>query len=108
MLGQNIRSDSMYLLFEWDVVYSMLTIVVTDELKENDSEYVVKCCFEKLDERRNSDSGESEDDWENNVNEYASKVKYWIKDYLTTSSNFLGYSLVAAFHSETRDDAQIL
>ena len=94
-LLENVVDESRYLLFEWDVVSSTLTIVVTDDLRENDSRYVVKCLMSAL-------------DGEVNAIEYASTIKYWIKDYLTTDSEFLKYSLVAVFHSKTRSKVELL
>lgn len=107
MLDSNIVEGSMYLLFEWDVVYSMLTIVVCDESKEMDSKHVVKCSFLGLDTEMNNDDL-SEDEWEAKVDEYAQGVKQFIADYLSTCSGFLKYSLIAAFHSESRDKSELV
>jgi hypothetical protein len=38
------------LIFLWDVVYAMLTVVYTDESMAHDAHHVVKCHFIKLDE----------------------------------------------------------
>ena len=107
LLDENIVNESMYLLFEWDSVYSMLTVVVTDEAKETDSVNVVKCSFPALDEEMNSLDA-SDEIWEKIVNEYASSVSFWIKDYLSVCSKFLNYSLVAIFHNESRENSQLL
>lgn len=107
LLEQNIVTESRYLLFEWDSVYSMLTVVVTDDTKENDSVHVVKCLFPALDEEMNTLEVD-EDEWEKVVDEYASSVKFWLKDYLSVCSNFFNYSLLAAFHNETREQCQLL
>ncbi len=104
----NIKDESLFFLCEWDCVYSMLTLVVTDDKKENDSPIVVKCCFTGLDAKFQKISQSSEDEWENTVNSYSQKVRDWIKDYLTTCSSFTSYSLVAAFHSEDRSASELL
>ncbi|VUD69059.1 hypothetical protein TDB9533_04423 [Thalassocella blandensis] len=108
LLYKNITDTSLYYLCEWDVVYSMLTIVVTDEPKENDSQYVVKCCFNALDVKFQEIQSSSEDNWEATVSQYADNLRSWIKDYLTTCPGFMNYSLVAAFHSEDRSASKIL
>jgi len=107
-LPKNVKDESRYMLFEWDVVYSILTIVVTDDAKEYDSPMVVKCCFSGLDDLTQAVQAKSENEWERYVNDYAEKVKYWIKDYLTTCPGFMNYSLVATFHCEDRSNCVLL
>jgi len=94
-LSDNVDDESRYFLFEWNVACSTLTIVVTDDSRENDSQYVVKCLMSALDDDKKSI-------------EYVSMIKYEIKDYLTTSSEFLKYSLVAVFHSGSRGKVDLL
>jgi len=107
-LADNINDDSRYLLFEWDVVYSLLTIVVTDDRKENDAIHVVKCSFTGIDSKFNAKDDIPDNDWENRVNEYAQDIKFWIKDYLSLCNGFLDYSLVAAFHCKNRASIELL
>lgn len=87
LLQTNINNESLYLLFEWCASSSVLTIVVTDSSKKNDSQHVVKCTFTTL---------ESED------------IQYWIRDYFTTCASFMNYSLVAAFHCNKRSESTLL
>ncbi|MCK7597397.1 hypothetical protein M0G74_08970 [Microbulbifer sp. CAU 1566] len=108
LLEKNIRDDSRYLLFEWDVVYSMLTIVVTDDAKEKDSQYVVKCQLTAIDKKLTPENTQPNSEWESRVSEFAEDVQYWIKDYLTTCAPFLNYSLIAAFHRESRASCTLL
>lgn len=108
LLELNLRDDSMYLLFEWDVVYSTLTIVVTDESKEKDSGHVIKCSFPELDREMNTVSEDTDNAWESRVNAHAKQVEFWIRDYLTTCTPFLNYSLIAAFHCESRDTIKLI
>jgi len=105
-IPDNVTNESRYFLFEWDVVCSTLTIVVTDDSKENDSKIVVKCLMSVLDENTNTNKSESA--WSDKTAEYAQLVKYWIKDYLTTCSDFMKFSLVAVFHSESRENTELL
>lgn len=107
LLDQNIRDESMYFLFEWDSVCSMLTVVVTDKNKEKDSPHVVKCSFAAFNVKINN-LGVSDKERENNVNEYSASVKFWIKDYLSICTRFFGYSLIAIFHNESRETTQLL
>ncbi len=87
LLHTNINDESLYLLFEWCAASSVLSVVVTDSTKKIDSPQVVTCSFSRL---------ESED------------LQYWLGDYFTTCESFMRYSLVAAFHSQTRAASALL
>jgi len=91
LLENNIRDDSRYLLFGWDAGASTLTIVVTDDDKVHDSRDVVQCHFA---------TGDQPLDVED--------IQFWIKDYLTTCAPYLQYSLIAAFHRESRENCTLL
>jgi hypothetical protein len=95
-LGRNFNNDSMFLLFEWDKDTSTLTVVVTDQAKQYDSNIVVECKFNALAEM------------ELQADQLADNIHYWIKDYLTTCDSFFQYSLVAVFHAEQRSKAVLL
>lgn len=103
LLSINVVNESRYLMFEWDKSYSTLTIAVTDHTKEHDSELVVRCQMTGLNKEMQSIQELSAEDWDKKVNAYSFDVKYSINNYLTTCNEFLRYSLIAAFHSETRD-----
>jgi hypothetical protein len=47
----NITDGISRLLFHWDVVYALLTVVYTDESMTKDAHHVVKCDFTTIDER---------------------------------------------------------
>lgn len=102
-LKKNILDDSMFLLFEWDVAHSVLTVVVTDESRTRDSEHVVKCTFSGI-----ANSGSDNSGTDSATEEYAEQIKLWIKDYLTTCDSFHCYSLIALFHSDTRESCGLL
>ncbi|MFC1749891.1 hypothetical protein ACFL2V_13915 [Pseudomonadota bacterium] len=108
LLSSNVKDSSRYFMFEWDVVYSILTIVVTDELKEKDSQAVVKLSMLGMDDVLMKLQAESEEAWESKAEEYSSMVRHHVRDYLTTSNEFLQYSLIAIFHDGTREDAVLL
>lgn len=108
LLAENINEKSMYYLCEWDPVCSMLTIVVTDATKEIDSPNVVKCSFVALDDKFLKLQDREDSKWEVLVEKYSENVRNWIRDYLTTCSGFMSYSLVAAFHSESRESSELL
>jgi len=91
LLENNFQEDSRYLLFGWDADASTLTIVVTDDEKQRDSRNVVECQFTATDEPLDPED-----------------IQYWIKDYLTTSTQFLRYSLIAAFHMGERKFCTLL
>jgi len=87
LLSANIEDESLYLLFEWCTSSSVLSIVVTDSSKKIDSPQVVTCGFSKLD---------------------AEDLQYWLGDYFTTCESFMSYSLVAAFHGQSRVESALL
>ena len=91
LLEHNIRDESRYLLFGWEPGTSTLSIVVTDDEKACDSPHTVRCHF-----IANAEQLDPED------------IQYWIKDYLTTCAPFLRYSLIAAFHRESRASCVLL
>ncbi|PCK07540.1 MAG: hypothetical protein COA42_13860 [Alteromonadaceae bacterium] len=86
-LHLNINDESLYLLFEWCVLSSVLTIVVTDSKKQSDSPHVVQCSFNEIE---------------------TENVQYWLRDYITTCQSFMNYSLVAAFHCKSRAESTLL
>ncbi|MFT7559483.1 MAG: hypothetical protein ACI93R_001394 [Flavobacteriales bacterium] len=118
LLGENINDESLYLLFEWDTSHSTLTIAVTDSTKKNDSPQIITCSFTSLNTAIESADNDihdihdihdiSKDTSEENVNDYTDKVQYWITNYLTTCATFMQFSLVAAFHSGSRDECTLL
>ena len=91
LLESNIQDDSRYLLFGWGADTSTLTIVVTDDDKVKDARDVMQCQFV---------TGGKPLDPED--------IQFWIKDYLTTCAPFLRYSLIAAFHRESRANCTLL
>lgn len=99
LLKTNIQDDSLYLLFEWNEELATLNIVVTDAAKKNDAQQSICCTFPNLalnlvnQERRAA---------------YTDTLKFWLHDYLTTCTAFFSYSLVAIFHSSTRNNTELL
>jgi hypothetical protein len=101
LLKNLIQSDSLYLLFEWDSNTAVLNIVVTDGSKTDDSPESVCCVFSGVQkELRLLD--------ETQKHTYADNVKFWLHDYLTVCTAFFNYSLVAIFHSSTREHTELL
>jgi hypothetical protein len=92
LLHLTIRDDSLYLLFEWDKREACLDIVVTDAQKQQDSDRIVRCCMSATED--------------NCSDETAEKIQFWIRDYLTTCDGFFAYSLVAVFHSHSRNSSR--
>lgn len=108
LLDQNIQEDSRYLLFEWDSTNSTLTIVVTDDSKQKDSPQIVQCHFPALNQKLNAVTDTQGSEWQFQAAEIADHVQYSIKDYLTTCAPFLRYSLIAAFHQDSRATCTLL
>ncbi|MFV8781164.1 hypothetical protein ACNKU7_01965 [Microbulbifer sp. SA54] len=107
-LHKNIKHNSRFFLIEWDVVYSVLTIVVTDDAKEIDSPIAVKCQFTHIDRRFQPECFASISEWESSVKDYAENVKFWCKEHLSTSSAFSKFSLIALFTREGRAESSLL
>jgi len=105
-LPENVIDESRYFLFEWNIEHSTLAIVVTDDTKKNDAKFVVKCCMSALKAEINSIGSDLAK--EEKALEYSDFIKYEIKDYLTTCSSFMQFSLVAVFHNNTRDKVDLL
>lgn len=97
LLDTNIQDDSLYLLFEWNLISSSLSVVVTDASKTYDASESIYCSFTelaRLDEAQKISNVDS--------------INFWLHDYLTTCTAFFRYSLVAIFHSSTRNNTELL
>jgi hypothetical protein len=108
LLSDNIGDDSRYLLCEWDVNNSTLTVVVTDDDKKNDSRQVVKCTMSSHAKNMKALEISSKDEWEVKTQEVADFVRESIHNYLTTCREFMLFSLIAIFHCESRDKTRLL
>lgn len=93
LLANNIRDDSLYFLIEWHSDTSTVNITVTDDSKTKASAETVSC-------QCRIDDG--------NSSAYALAVQDWIKDYLTTSSSFIRFSLVAVFRLGSQGQSILL
>lgn len=99
LLKTNIEDDSLYVLFEWNEALATLNIVVTDATKQNDAQQSVCCTFPNLAlSLVNQEQSAA----------YTDAIKFWLHDYLTTCTAFFSYSLVAIFHSSTRNNTELL
>ncbi len=92
LLDNNIQDDSLYLLCEWNENTADLNIVVTDASKQQDSPFSVGANFE-VQEKPEATS---------------ELIQFLLSDYLASCSAFFRYSLVAIFHSSTRDNSNLL
>lgn len=91
LLDRNVRDESRYLLCEWNAPEAWLQIVVSDDGKSQDAPEVVECRFDGFDDAVDVD-----------------QVQFLIRDYLTTCTAFLGWSLLAAFHEGDRQRSRLL
>jgi hypothetical protein len=108
LLLENIGDESRYLLFEWDINHSELTVVVTDDTKRTDSKHIVKCTMSTLAKNMDVLEAASKDNWESKTQEFAETVRDWIHNYLTTCGAFMQFSLIAIFHCDSRDKTRLL
>ena len=105
LLKENIQDDSLYLLFEWDQLTCTLCVIVTDATKTHDCPTIVKNHFPTL-ESNFAALTSNEKDFR--CNELTDSIQFWLHDYLTTCNAFLHYSLVAIFHSDSRNNTVLL
>jgi hypothetical protein len=97
LMGDNIVDASLYLLFNWNPVSATLTAVVTDDTKTKDSLHIVCCSYPALESVNPELQGQNRE-----------SVKYMVSNYLTTNSDFMRFSLVAAFYSGARTRVELL
>lgn len=100
LLDSNVANSSLFFLATWDKDGSVLTLSVTDATKKEDAPDLVTCRFTVLSEQLSADAGAYDD--------LSAKLQFWIKDYLSTSTRFMNYSLVAVFTDSGRDRCQIV
>lgn len=94
MLGDSIDDDSLYCLFEWEEGQSRLTILVTDHSKTSDGKNVVSIQLSGIDQA--------------SIEEQAETIKFWLRDHLTTSADFMKFSLVAGFTRNARNTVELM
>lgn len=99
LLENNIQDDSLYLLFEWNPTNTTLNIVVTNATKNHDAPESVCGSFPELTQEFTTP--------EQSI-AFTESVKFWLHDYLTTCTAFFNYSLVAIFHSSSRNNTELL
>ncbi len=94
MLGESIDDDAMYCLFDWDESQSTLSIVVTDQSKACDGKNIISIRFSGINDAL--------------IGEQADTMKFWLRDHLTTSADFMKYSLVAGFTRDARNTVELM
>jgi hypothetical protein len=97
LLRSNVWDSSRYCLFEWDKKTKTLDIVVTDDDKKVNSPDIVRCHISAFDDSPDQDTGAE-----------IENLQYWIQNYLTTCTDFFNFSLIAVFHSESRNKTTLL
>ncbi|MEX1668172.1 hypothetical protein AB4876_04565 [Zhongshania guokunii] len=106
LLDQNVDDDSLYLLFEWEAATSILTAVVTDDSKSRDAKHRVQCDMSAMNTAIAELSASNQ--WQYQGESFTDIVKHGLRDYLTTCTGFMRFSLVAAFHSGSRQQSELL
>jgi hypothetical protein len=101
IIPQSIHDDARYLLFVWNSDSATLDIVSTDDQKTHDASENVQLRIEPW-------SQSTEPSTEQAKQEQTDNIHYWIKNYLTTSSEFLHFSLIAMFSLGDRAKTQLL
>lgn len=105
LLADNIQDDSLYLLFEWDPIKLELIASITDASKTRDAAPHICCDFPDI--RSSFARLDPTEQLEQQV-DLTECVKFWLHDYLATSTAFLKFSLVAIFHASTRESTELL
>lgn len=97
LFPNNVWDQSRYVIFEWDKENKRLGIVVSDDDKTTDSPDSVHCEITAYQTAADQDPQSQADN-----------IQYWIRDHLTTCTEFFRYSLIAVFHSHSRDKTSLL
>lgn len=84
LFDENVKNESMYCLFDWDYAQQTLTIDVTDPSKQILAKHTVQLILENYDAYLTGKEDQLE------------QMQLWLHNFLTTSAEFLQYSLVAA------------
>ena len=108
LLPCNMEDTSRYFLFEWDTKTCCLTVVITDDNKEIDSRHIVQCNMSGLNRRMEELLSNSKETLKNSISELTQEIKESIHNYLTTSAGFMRYSLIAVFHSDSRENTKLI
>lgn len=106
LMHLNIVDESQLMMYGWDPIQATLTVVMTDISKQHDSVHTCRCVFPSLSQQlaeaeQASSSSQAREACTQNV-------ALWIKDYLTTCSTFMNFSLVALFHTGDRQASSLL
>lgn len=96
LFDENVKNESMYCLFNWDYSQQTLTIDVTDPSKQILAKHTVQLTLENYD----SYLTEKEEQLE--------QMQLWLHNFLTTSAEFLQYSLVAAMVADGDTNQSVL
>jgi hypothetical protein len=105
LIESHITDDSLYLMFEWNKEDCTLHAVLTDATKSQDAPNSVTLKLKALSNLENKFAGNEKDQF---MEEQAEKIIFWLHDYFSTSTEFFRYSLVAIFHSSTRNNTRLL
>jgi hypothetical protein len=88
LFDDNVKNESMYCLFDWNYGQQTLTISVTEPSKVVSSKHIVQLKLEKF------------DDYLNDKEDQQEQIQLWLHNHLTTSAEFLQYSLVASMMAD--------
>ncbi|MFT6222083.1 MAG: hypothetical protein ACJA0C_001491 [Candidatus Endobugula sp.] len=104
-LHENIQDDSLYFLVEWNDAESSLTIIVTDDSKQKESPHKIVSDFSRV---MGQEIGSVMSHTTKDSNVDIDKIQYWVRDFLTTSTGFIRFSLVAIFSRGDRNNTLLM
>ncbi|MFA0809913.1 hypothetical protein [Microbulbifer epialgicus] len=107
-LNESINDSSLYLLIRWEAVSATLMISVTDDSRMHDSDIVVQCHFQALEQKLQEVQDHSAKEKQEAQEIFAENLRFWCKEYLSTDQGFSQFSLVALFADKSRESAVIL
>jgi frataxin-like iron-binding protein CyaY len=96
LFDDNVKDESMYCLFDWDFSQQVLTISITDPSKTRSAKHTVQLTLENY----AAYLVDKEDQQE--------QMQLWLHNHLTTSAEFLQYSLVAAIIADGNASDSVL
>jgi len=94
LFDETVLDSSMFCLFEWKADEGSLTVVVTDETKQNEGKHRVTLVLPQFRDDLSED--------------FIEDTQAFIRDYLTTCLPFLQYSLIAGFSTGNRSAMRML
>ncbi|GAB5405046.1 MAG: hypothetical protein Aurels2KO_32770 [Aureliella sp.] len=88
------------LLFLWDVVYSEISVVYTDDAMEIDASQVTSCTFGAIEDQMQQFTEEEEDEWEQATEAMSRRIRGLLADLLASTDLSALLKGISVFYSD--------